>query len=207
MFAGASSTAHVAPSAAPVLPQAGEEDDERHRGEPAQRELDAQSRAETPPGMPTEVWDTLKAMGIDIPTGANVQVSSQTTELSGLDALKMLGQLGTFFRHADFQAPLQVHSGVQIVADGRLQASPEHLKAHGLDAQARVKDLEEKQVAFGDLHIVKLTLEVTRPGEPPYEVTTGAFVPTKVTEEFAEGKTFAAKVDPSDRNQVLVVWD
>ena len=206
MFAGASSTAHVAPSAAPGLP-ASEEEDARPRGEPAQRELDAKTRAEVPPGMPVEVWHTLKAMGIDLGPNAEVQVATQTTELSGLEALKVLGQLGTFFRQASFEAPLQVHSGVQIVADGRLQASPEHLKASGVDAQAKVTDLEEKQVAFGDMHIVKLKLEVTKAGEPPYEVTTGAFVPTRVTEEFAEGKTFAAKVDPNDRNQVLVLWD
>jgi len=27
-----------------------------------------------------------------------------------------------------------------------------------------------------------------------------------VTEQFAEGKTFPAKVDPKDQDQVLVLW-
>ncbi len=59
---------------------------------------------------------------------------------------------------------------------------------------------------MGDTHVVKLKLEVTRTGAAPYEVTTGAMVPAHVTEQFAEGKTFPAKVDPNDQNQVLIIW-
>ncbi len=62
-------------------------------------------------------------------------------------------------------------------------------------------------MAFGDTHIVKLKLEISREGQEPYEVTTGALVPARVAETFAESKAFAAKVDPNDRNQVLVLWD
>ncbi len=134
-------------------------------------------------------------------------VSQQTTQLSGADALKFLGQLGSFLGGPGKQLPMQVHPSVQIVADGRLQESPEQLHAHGVDARATVKDLEEKHVAFGDTHIVKLKLEIAREGQEPYDVTTGALVPARVTETFAEGKSFAAKVDPNDRNQVLVLWD
>jgi hypothetical protein len=154
--------------------------------------------------LPPEVLQKLAASGIHLDPNANVQVSTQTTNLSGTEAVQFLGQLDAFLGKTLLSA-VQMHPGIQIVSDGRLQESPEQLKAHGLDAQATVKDLEDK-LAIGDTHVVKLKLEVTRPGTEPYEVTTGAMVPAHVTEQFAEGKTFPAKVDPSDPNQVLIVW-
>ena len=203
---GSTATARVAPAAPPTP------NDEEERGEPAQRELDAAQAREAgvPEGMPLEVFELLRSMGVEIPRGAHVHVATQTTQLSGLEALKFLGQMGGFFgqagRAAVVGSPLQMHPGVQIVADGVPQASPDHLRAVGVDAQARIIDFEAKPMAFGDSHVAKLRLEVTRPGSAPYEVVTGALVPTRVTEEFAEGRTFPAKVDPADPQQVLVEW-
>lgn len=157
--------------------------------------------------VPPEVLQQLAAAGIHLDPKANVQVSTQTAELTGRQAMQFLGQLSSFLGSVSMSGgTLQMHPQVQIVADGRLQESPEQLKAQGLDAQATVKDLQEKVAMAGGTHVVKLKLEVKREGAEPYEVTTGAIVPAKVTEQFAEGKSFAAKVDPNDRNQVLVLW-
>lgn len=195
------STASVRqPAASPAAPST----------EPSQRELDAQQgpAPEGPPGVPPAVLEMLRSAGIELDKDAQVHVSTQTAQWSGTDAMQALSQLGTVFRQMGSQmATMQVHPGVQIFANGVLQESPDQLKTTGVDAQVTVKDLEEKHVAFGDTHIVKLKLEVTKPGAPPYEVYTGAIVPAKVTEEFAEGKTFKAKVDPNDPHQVVVLWD
>ena len=156
--------------------------------------------------LPPEVLQQLAAAGIHLDPKANVQVSTHSTELSGNQALQFLGQVGSFFGNASLQSgTIQMHPGIQIISDGRLQESPEQLKTRGVDAQATVKDLEDK-LAMGDTHIVKLKLQVTRAGAEPYDVTTGAMVPAHVTEQFAEGKTFPAKVDPNDQNQVLILW-
>jgi hypothetical protein len=156
--------------------------------------------------LPPEVVQQLAAAGIHLDPKANVQVSTQTSELSGAQALQFLGQLGSFFGGAALQSgTIQMHPQIQILSDGRLQESAEQLKTKGVDAQATVKDLQDK-MAMGDTHVVKLKLEVTRAGSEPYEVTTGAIVPARITEQFAEGKTFPAKVDPNDQNQVLILW-
>ncbi len=156
--------------------------------------------------LPPEVLQQLAAAGIHLDPKTNVQVSTQTTELAGAQALQFLSQIGSFFGNASLQGgTFQMHPQIQILSDGRLQESPEQLKTHGVDAQATVKDLQDK-LAMGDTHVVKLSLEVTRAGAEPYEVTTGGMVPAHVTEQFAEGKTFPAKVDPNDQNQVLIIW-
>lgn len=206
-FFGDTGGARVAPAAPPGTVRSPDVSVEPSR-EPSQRELDAQQSAsvEAPPGVPPAVVEMLKAAGIQLDRDAHVHVSTQTSQLSGGDAMKFLSQLGGLFGQMSSQT-MQVHPGVQIFANGQLQGSPEQIRAHGVDGQVTVKDLEEKHVTFGDTHIVKLRLEVTKPGEPPYEVYTGALVPSKVTEEFAEGKMFRAKIDPHDRNQVLVLWD
>jgi hypothetical protein len=179
----------------------------------SQQQLDAQQAAnlQGPPGVPPAVLQLLHSAGIDLDQSSHVHVSTQTTQLSGNDAMQMFGQLGEAFRQmaAAQSSPLgmQVHPGVQIFTNGRLLESTDQLRATGIDGQATVKDLEEKHVVLGELHVVKLKLEVTKPGEAPYEVYTGALVPAKVTEEFAEGKTFKAKIDPNDKQQVLVLWD
>lgn len=92
--------------------------------------------------LPPEVLQQLAAAGIHLDPKANVQVSTQTTELAGPQALQFLGQIGSFFGGAGTPAgTFQMHPGIQIVSDGRLQESPDQLKTHGVDAQATVKDL------------------------------------------------------------------
>ncbi len=209
---GSTSSARVAPAAPPTRL----DEDEDERGEPSQRELDAGRDREAPEGMPPEIHDLLRSLGIEIPHGSNVHVATQTTQLTGINALTFLGQLGGFLARGALgnvgvaagkpATSIQVHPGIQIVADGVAQASPDRLRSSGVDAQAKILDFEAEELTVGDSHVAKLRLEVTRPGAEPYEVTTGALVPTRVTEEFAEGKTFPAKVDPVDRRQVLVEW-
>lgn len=205
-FFSSTGGARVAPEAPPVIGASPTSS--------AQAPMPSASPSSAPPTptaqvssvLPPEVLQQLAAAGIHIDPKANVQVSTQTTELSGMQALQFLGQIGSFFGNASLQGgTIQMHPQIQIVSDGRPQESPEQLKAHGVDAQATVKDLEDK-LAMGDTHVVKLKLQVTRPGTEAYEVTTGAMVPAHVTEQFAEGKTFPAKVDPNDRNQVLILW-
>jgi hypothetical protein len=180
--------AQVVPAAPPVVAEGGGPD----------------AAAPSAPSVRPEVMEQLAAAGIHLDPNAKVQVETHTTQLTGEQAAQFLGQLGAFLGAAGTN--VQVHPQVNIVADGRLQESPEELKTHGLDAQATVKDLEDKLAMDGDLHVVKLRLEVRREGADPYEVTTGAIVPAAVTEQFAEGKTFPAKVDPKDQDQVLVLW-
>ena len=193
---GSSPGASLAPAAPPVV-----EHDAAATSSPP-------TTTEQASALPADVREQLAAAGIHIDPSAQVQISTQTTKLTGAQALQFLGQLGPLLAAArQSGGRIQLHPQVQIVAGGRLQESAEQLKARGVDARATVKDLEDKKVVVGDTHVVKLKLEVERPGAAPYEVTTGAIVPAKVTESFAEGKTFAAKIDPDDPKQVLVLWD
>jgi len=105
--------------------------------------------AAAPPAssVPPEVMEQLAAAGIHLDPNAKVQVETHTTQLTGEQAAQFLGQLGAFLGAAGTN--VQVHPQVNIVADGRLQESPEELKTHGLDAQATVKDLEDKLAMDG----------------------------------------------------------
>ena len=187
--------AQVAPAAPPVI--------ETQGAAPTQTQTAPPPPAGAPP---PDVVQQLAAAGIHIDPNAPVQVATQTTQLTGDQATQFLSQLGTLLGGVTAGGTLQLHPGIQIMSGGRMLESPEQLKTTGVDAQATVKDLEAKPVTIGDTHVVKLKLEVTKPGGQPYEVTTAALVPAKVTETFAEGKTFPAKVDPNDPQQVLVIW-
>jgi hypothetical protein len=163
--------------------------------------------ATTAGALPQMILQQLASAGIHLDPSANVQVATQTAQLNGQQAMQFLGQLGSVLGSAGWAgANVQVHPQVSLVTGGRLQESPEQLKATGLDAKATVKDLEDKLVMGAGTHLVKLKLQVEREGAEPYETTTAAVVPAAVTEQFAEGKTFPAKVDPNDKNQVLVLF-
>jgi hypothetical protein len=197
-FFGSTGGAQVVPAAPPTVGAAA----------PAPPASDSSPGAPAAPsGIPQEVLQQLAAAGIHLDPNANVQVSTQTAQLSGQQALQFLGQLSSVLGSAGWSgSTFQVHPQVNLVSEGRLQESAEQLRATGLAAKATVKDLEDKLAMGADTHLVKLKLLVEREGAEPYETTTAAIVPATVTEQFAEGKTFPAKVDPNDRNQVLVLF-
>ena len=198
--------AQVVPSAPPGF--AGTAAPETPATRPPSSAAPAAPSAPTPAGaLPQLVLDQLAAAGIHLDPNANVQVATQTTRLSGQQALGFLGQLSSVLGSAGWAgANFQMHPQVTLVTESRVQESPEKLKGSGVDAKATVKDLEEKLAMGAGTHLVKLKLLVEREGAEPYETTTAAMVPAAVTEQFAEGKTFPAKVDANDQNQVLVLF-
>jgi hypothetical protein len=198
-YFASSEGAKVAPAGPPVVEDQG--------AVPQRSAAASPSATDRTSGAEADVLESLAAAGIHIPTGANVQIATHATELTGEQAAQFLSQIGALLGSAGSTRSVQVHPGIQIVSEGQVLESPEKLRAEGVDAQATVKDLEEKPVTIGDTRIVELRLEVTMPGREPYDVHTAALVPAKVTEEFAEGKTFRAKVDPNDPQQVLVLWN
>jgi hypothetical protein len=200
--------ATVAPSAPPVI--GGAVTPEPSATTPASTAAPAVSGSPAvSSAVPPEVLQQLAAAGIHLDPNAlaNAQVTTQTAQLSGAQAVQFLGQLGSFLSAASMSnASVQFHPQINLVTAGRLQERPEQLKTGGVDAQVTIADLQEKMAMAGATHLVKLKLKVTREGQEPYETITAAVVPASVTEQFAEGKTFPAKVDPNDKNQVLVLW-
>jgi hypothetical protein len=200
--------AQVAPSSPPVIPESGALSPQ-HTLE-ATAPPPAASQPGTPTtvgGLPPEVLQQLASAGIHLDANTKVQVATQTTQLHGDQAMQFLGQLSSILGSAGWKSTsFQLHPQINLMTEGRMQESPDQLKANGLDAKATVKDLEEKLAMDGGTHLVKLKLTIEREGAEPYETTTAAMVPANVTEQFAEGKTFPAKVDPNDKNQVLVLF-
>jgi hypothetical protein len=77
----------------------------------------------------------------------------------------------------------------------------------GTDAAAVVVFLADGHRANEFKHLVYLELEVTRPGQEPYQVKTGEYLNAASAGSVSPGRQLRVKVDPADPQRVAVDWE
>lgn len=77
----------------------------------------------------------------------------------------------------------------------------------GTDATAVITFLADGRRANEYHQLVYLELEVSLPGQPPYQVKTGEYLTAAAAGSVAPGKDLWVKVDPDDQQRVAVDWE
>jgi hypothetical protein len=82
------------------------------------------------------------------------------------------------------------------------------LIATGIAGTARVLDVRDTGVTINRVNaVLEARLEVTIPGEPPYETTAEVTLGRMSWGALQPGMTVAVKVDPKNRARVAIDWD
>jgi hypothetical protein len=100
--------------------------------------------------------------------------------------------------------------GLGLVAWARKMAAgfaeANRLRAMGLEGTARVINAEQTGTTMNDNPLVDLTLEVTIPGRPPYQVQHKEWIPMFRLGTLGLG-TLPVRVDPADPSKILIEWN
>jgi hypothetical protein len=76
----------------------------------------------------------------------------------------------------------------------------------GIAAQATVVDATETGTRVNHQPQFKLRLSISRPDEPPYEVTVKRVVPFMLVPRLIAGRPLPVRVDPDRRDRVVIDW-
>jgi hypothetical protein len=81
------------------------------------------------------------------------------------------------------------------------------LRTHGLQGAGRVLGVEYSGVRIHNVPQMRVNLEVSLPGQPPYPASTKVLMHSHLAAQFAPGVTVAVRVDPKDPRVVLIASD
>lgn len=81
------------------------------------------------------------------------------------------------------------------------------LRTHGLQGTGRVLGVEHTGVRINNVPQMRVNLEVSLPGQPPYAASTKVLMHSHLAAQFAPGVTVAVRVDPNDAREVLIESD
>ena len=90
---------------------------------------------------------------------------------------------------------------------GRRAAMARDLRDHGVPGTAQVLGARQTGVTLNDQPQVALNLQVTAPGHGTYDATVKQFVPLIALGMLGSGRPLSVRVDPQDRERILIVWD
>ena len=82
----------------------------------------------------------------------------------------------------------------------------QRVTATGVPGTARVLGVTDTGATVNDHPVCDVELEVTVPGQGPYTTTIRQTIPRMQVPMLQPGATLAVKVDPADRNTVVMDW-
>ena len=85
-------------------------------------------------------------------------------------------------------------------------AMKQQLLQTGIPAQATITAMQDTGTRINDNPMIALTLNVEVPGRPVYQVVVQEIVPLVGLGMIQPGRAFAARVDPSNPNNVAIDW-
>jgi hypothetical protein len=105
--------------------------------------------------------------------------------------------------------PIIGQSRPKITSLDRTIEETETVRRHGIKATAKILAVEPTGRSHDFKPLVKVSYEVSIPGQKPYQITAELPVPTHMVTQFREviGKAFPAKVHPEDPNKISVDVD
>ncbi len=141
-------------------------------------------------------------------TWRNVYVWTGLGE-SGLALLFVLVGIGQPEARAGmfFTALILGAIGVIFLIIGYRAAMKDRLHLIGIAGQARILGLTQTGMWMNNNPYVRLDLEITVPGHPPYEVRHGEIVPQILLGRLTDGSTLPVKVDPNHPSHFVVEWE
>jgi hypothetical protein len=84
------------------------------------------------------------------------------------------------------------------------QRRVQHLMANGLVGQATITELDHTGSSVNGNPQVRIALEVTMDGGPPYAASVTQVISRLAVANFAPGATVPVRVDPDDPEQLIV---
>lgn len=77
----------------------------------------------------------------------------------------------------------------------------------GVAGVARLVSATQTSTTLNGQPYIKMTLEITVPGNPPYTVERGEFVPVLLLSRLTSGQPLPVKVDPARRSDLAILWN
>ncbi len=82
----------------------------------------------------------------------------------------------------------------------------QRVTANGVPGSARVLGVTDTGATLNDHPVCEVQLEVTVPGQGPYTTTISQAIPRMQAPMLQPGTTLTVKVDPADRDTVVLDW-
>lgn len=119
----------------------------------------------------------------------------------GMKDLKDINDMSKQYKRPSMSEGLaQAKQAMQGVQD------TQRLTATGVPGTARLLSVTDTGATINDHPVCELQLEVTVPGQAPYTTTISQPVPRMQAPMLQPGTTLAVKVDPADRDAVIMDW-